>query len=93
MAVGLIKGEKTLIELAQDFDVHPNQFKLVSASSATGPGLGSATGLASNDCATFLIAAGFQALTIVGYTPYFFDRSAIVNSLRIARQGNLGVEF
>ena len=25
MAVAAIKGEKTLIELAQDFDVHPNQ--------------------------------------------------------------------
>ena len=27
MAVAAIKGEKTLIELAQDFDVHPNQSK------------------------------------------------------------------
>ena len=27
MAVAAIKGEKTLIELAQDFDVHPNQIK------------------------------------------------------------------
>ena len=27
MAVAAIKGEKTLIELAQDFDVHPNQVK------------------------------------------------------------------
>jgi len=27
VAVVAIKGEKTLIELAQDFDVHPNQIK------------------------------------------------------------------
>ena len=27
VAVAVIKGEKTLIELAQDFDVHPNQIK------------------------------------------------------------------
>ena len=27
VAVSAIKGEKTLIELAQDFDVHPNQIK------------------------------------------------------------------
>lgn len=27
VAVTAIKGEKTLIELAQDFDVHPNQIK------------------------------------------------------------------
>ena len=27
MAVAAIKGEKTLIELAQEFDVHPNQIK------------------------------------------------------------------
>ncbi len=27
MAAAAIKGEKTLIELAQDFDVHPNQIK------------------------------------------------------------------
>ena len=27
MAVAAIKGERTLIELAQDFDVHPNQIK------------------------------------------------------------------
>ena len=27
MAVAAIKGEKTLIELAQDFDVHPNRIK------------------------------------------------------------------
>ena len=27
VAVASIKGEKTLIELAQDFDVHPNQIK------------------------------------------------------------------
>ena len=27
MAVAAIKGEKTLIELAQNFDVHPNQIK------------------------------------------------------------------
>ena len=27
MAVAAIKGTKTLIELAQDFDVHPNQIK------------------------------------------------------------------
>ena len=26
-AVSAIKGEKTLIELAQEFDVHPNQIK------------------------------------------------------------------
>lgn len=26
-AVAAIKGEKTLIELGQDFDVHPNQIK------------------------------------------------------------------
>lgn len=28
VAVAAIKGEKSLIELAQDFDVHPNQIKL-----------------------------------------------------------------
>jgi transposase len=27
VAVAAIKGEKTLIQLAQDFDVHPNQIK------------------------------------------------------------------
>jgi hypothetical protein len=27
IAVAAIKGERTLIELAQDFDVHPNQIK------------------------------------------------------------------
>ena len=27
VAVSAIEGEKTLIELAQDFDVHPNQIK------------------------------------------------------------------
>ena len=27
MAVAAIKGERTLIELAQDFDLHPNQVK------------------------------------------------------------------
>ena len=27
VAVAAIKGKKTLIELAQDFDVHPNQIK------------------------------------------------------------------
>ena len=27
MAVAAFKGEKTLIELAQDFDLHPNQIK------------------------------------------------------------------
>ena len=27
VAVAAIKGEKTLIELTQDFDVHPNQIK------------------------------------------------------------------
>lgn len=27
VALATIKGEKTLIELAQDFDVHPNQIK------------------------------------------------------------------
>lgn len=27
MAVAAIKGEKTMIELAQKFDVHPNQIK------------------------------------------------------------------
>ena len=27
VAVAAIKGEKSLIELAQDFDLHPNQIK------------------------------------------------------------------
>ena len=27
VAVAAIEGEKTLIELAQDFDIHPNQIK------------------------------------------------------------------
>ena len=27
MAVAAIKGERTLIELAQEFDLHPNQIK------------------------------------------------------------------
>ena len=27
VALAAIKGEKTLIELAQDFDIHPNQIK------------------------------------------------------------------
>lgn len=27
MAVAAIKGKKTLIEMAEDFDVHPNQIK------------------------------------------------------------------
>ena len=27
VAVAAIKGEKTLVELAQDFDLHPNQIK------------------------------------------------------------------
>ena len=27
MAVAAIKGERTMVELAQDFDVHPNQIK------------------------------------------------------------------
>lgn len=27
MAVAAIKGERTLVELTQDFDVHPNQIK------------------------------------------------------------------
>ncbi len=34
VAVAAIKGEKTLNELAQDFDVHPNQFNQAVARSA-----------------------------------------------------------
>ena len=39
VAVAAIKGEKTLIELAQEFDVHPNQIKQWRDQLLESPGL------------------------------------------------------